>query len=84
MLSLATSRSKKPSAQPRDPSIRLDFGETAVRRSFCFPSGYSQMSASGPKRKWVGAPHRSAFRCKADMTFSGGPLSRSLYGAKQT
>ena len=35
MLSLATSRSKKPSAQPPDPNIRLDFGETAARRSFC-------------------------------------------------
>ena len=36
MLSLATSRSKKPSAQPPDPNIRLRFGETAARRSFFF------------------------------------------------
>ena len=36
MLSLATSRSKKPSAQPPDPNIRLGFGETAARRSFFF------------------------------------------------
>jgi hypothetical protein len=34
MLSLATSRSKTPSAQPSDPNIRLGFGETAARRSF--------------------------------------------------
>jgi hypothetical protein len=36
MLSLATSRSKKPSAQPPDPNNRLGFGETAARRSFFF------------------------------------------------
>jgi hypothetical protein len=36
MLSLATSKSKKPSAQPPDPDIRLGFGETAARRSFLF------------------------------------------------
>jgi len=42
------------------------------------------MSAIGPKRKWVGASHRSASGSKADLTFSGGPLSRSLFGAKQT
>jgi hypothetical protein len=36
MLSLATSRSKKPSAQPPDPNIRLGFGETALRRSLFF------------------------------------------------
>jgi hypothetical protein len=36
MLSLATSRSKKPNAQPPDPNIRLGLGETAARRSFFF------------------------------------------------
>jgi hypothetical protein len=35
MLSLATSRSKKPSAPP-DPNVRLGFGETATMRSFFF------------------------------------------------
>ena len=39
MLSLATSKSKKPSAQPPDPNIRLGFGETAARRSFFFACG---------------------------------------------
>jgi hypothetical protein len=39
---------------------------------------------SGPKRTLLGAPHMSAFGGKADMTFSGGPLSRSLLGAKRT
>ena len=39
MLSLATSKSKKPSAQPPDPNIRLSFGETAARRSFFFACG---------------------------------------------
>ena len=38
MLSLATSRSKKPSAQPPDPNIRLGFGETAASRP-CEKSG---------------------------------------------
>jgi hypothetical protein len=36
MLSLATWRSKRPSAQPPDPNIRLGFGETAARRPFFF------------------------------------------------
>ena len=36
MLSLAASRSKKPSAQPSDPNSRLAFGETAAMRSFFF------------------------------------------------
>jgi hypothetical protein len=36
MLSLATSRSKTPSALPSDPNIRLGLGETAARQSFFF------------------------------------------------
>jgi len=36
MLSLATSMSKRPSAQPPDPNIRLGFGETAAKRSLFF------------------------------------------------
>jgi hypothetical protein len=39
MLSLAASKSKKPSAQPPDPNIRLGFGEAAARRSFFFACG---------------------------------------------
>ena len=39
MLSLATSKSKEPSAQPPDPNIRFGFGETAARRSFFFACG---------------------------------------------
>ena len=39
MLSLAASKSKKPSAQPPNPNIRLGFGEAAARRSFFFACG---------------------------------------------
>src|SRR5262249_52269236 len=42
------------------------------------------MSAFGPKRTSVVAPHMSAFGGKADMTFCGCLLSRSLLGVKQT
>src|SRR4029434_1452770 len=42
------------------------------------------MSAIGPKRTFRVAPHMSAFGGKADMTFCGNPLSRSLLGAKRT
>jgi hypothetical protein len=44
MLLLATSKSKKPSAQPPDPNIRLGFGETAARRSFFFACGKTSRS----------------------------------------
>ena len=36
------------------------------------------MSAIGPKRTSLIAPHMSAFGRKADMTVCGNPLSRSL------
>src|SRR5215467_11087504 len=42
------------------------------------------MSAIGPKQTWARALHMSAFGGKADMTFCGSPLSRSLLGVKQT
>jgi hypothetical protein len=42
------------------------------------------MSAIGPKQTSLVAPHMSAFRGRADMTFCGGPLSRSLLGVKRT
>jgi hypothetical protein len=42
------------------------------------------MSAFGPKRTWGSALHMSAFEGKADMTFCGSPLSRSLLGVKRT
>src|SRR5262245_29030380 len=42
------------------------------------------MSAFGPKRTSVVAPHMSAFGGKADMTGCGSPLSRSLLGVKRT
>jgi hypothetical protein len=42
------------------------------------------MSAFGPKRTSLVAPHMSAFGGKADMTVCGSPLSRSLLGAKRT
>src|SRR6185437_8002456 len=42
------------------------------------------MSAFGPKRTSLVAPHMSAFGGKADMIFCEGPLSRSLLGAKRT
>jgi hypothetical protein len=46
MLSLATSKSKKPSAQPPDPNIRLNFGETAARRSVLAAVGCRMESTS--------------------------------------
>src|SRR5262249_935508 len=42
------------------------------------------MSAFGPKRTSVVAPHMSAFGGKADMTGCGCLLSRSLLGVKGT
>jgi hypothetical protein len=36
------------------------------------------MSAIGPKRTSLAAPHMSAFGGKADMRLCGNPLSRSL------
>src|SRR5512132_2964464 len=42
------------------------------------------MSAIGPKRTSLVAPHMSAFGGKADMTVCGNPLSRSLSGVKRT
>jgi hypothetical protein len=40
----------------------------------------AQMSAIGPKRTSLVAPHMSAFGGKADMTVCANPLSRSLLG----
>ena len=42
------------------------------------------MTAYGPKRTSVVAPHMFAFGGKADMTVCGNSLSRSLLGAKRT
>src|SRR5262245_1750807 len=42
------------------------------------------MSAFGPKQTSLVALHMSAFGGKADMTFAGSPLSRSLLGVKRT
>ena len=42
------------------------------------------MSAYGPKRTPLVAPHMSAIGCKADMGFCGITLSRSLLGVKRT
>ena len=42
------------------------------------------MSAFGPKRTCPFAPHMSAFGGKADITFCGNTLSRSLLGVKRT
>ena len=42
------------------------------------------MSAFGPKRTLLFAPHMSAFGGKADMTFARISLSRPLLGAKRT
>src|SRR5262245_12825740 len=47
-------------------------------------SGQPLMSAFGPKRTSLVAPHMSAFGGKADMTVCGSPLSRSLLGVKRT
>src|SRR5262249_37321695 len=38
----------------------------------------------GPQRTCASALHMSAFEGKADMTFGGSPLSRSLLGVKRT
>jgi len=40
----------------------------------------TRMSAFGPKRTLLVAPHTSAFEAKADMAFCESPLSRSLLG----
>ena len=42
------------------------------------------MSATGPKRTSLVAPHMSAFRGKADMTIWACLLLRSLSGVKRT
>jgi hypothetical protein len=42
------------------------------------------MSAYGPKRTSLAAPHMSAFGGKADMDCCGNPLSRSLLEVKRT
>src|SRR4029434_324681 len=42
------------------------------------------MSAIGPKRTSLVAPHMSAIGCKADMAFCVITLSRSLSGVKRT
>jgi hypothetical protein len=42
------------------------------------------MSAYGPKRTSLVAPHMSAFGGKADMAYCGNTLSRSLLGVKRT
>jgi hypothetical protein len=42
------------------------------------------MSAYGPKRTWVSALQMSAFGGKADMTYCGNTLSRSLSDVKRT
>jgi hypothetical protein len=42
------------------------------------------MSAIGPKRTSLVAPHMSAFGGKADMAFCRISLSRSLLGVKRT
>jgi hypothetical protein len=41
------------------------------------------MSAIGPKQTLLIAPHMSAFRGKADITFCGNTLSLSLLGVKR-
>ena len=54
MLSLATSRPKKPSAQPLDPNIRL--GETAARRSFFLVRViFADVCLLGPKHHYCNA-----------------------------
>ena len=44
----------------------------------------SPMSAYGPKRTSLVAPHMSSFGGKADITVCGNPLSRSRLGVKRT
>jgi hypothetical protein len=56
MLSLATSKSKKPSAQPPDPNIRLGIGETAARRSFFFACGILANVYFWPNSDLAGCP----------------------------
>ncbi len=61
MLSLVTSRSKKPSAQPPDPNIRLRFGETAAKAVFLFRLRHFREFASGPRKRLA------AFRITAEV-----------------
>src|SRR5262245_50955456 len=60
--------------------------DASSRRCLDFPqkSRRVRMSAIGPKRTSLVAPHMSAFEGKADMTVCGSPLSRSLLGVKRT
>ena len=61
MLSLAASRSKKPSAQPPDPNIRLGFGETAAGGlSFCTDHVAVRESGCGPLRRLMQHKRMSA------------------------
>ena len=46
--------------------------------------GRCGVSAIGPKRTSLVAPHMSAFGGKGDMTVRGNPLLRSLLGARRT
>jgi len=45
--------------------------KNALFRSEYFPDSLFSMSAIGPKRTSLVAPHMSAFGGKADMTFCG-------------
>jgi hypothetical protein len=68
MLSLATSRSKKPSTKPPDPNIRLGFGETAARRSFFFACVIFANVCYGPLHQILRRKRMSAFRVTAEVT----------------
>jgi hypothetical protein len=61
---------------------RLGRRAPGVTNALC--SVQRRMSASGPKRTSLIAPHMSAFGGKADMAFCGISVSRSLLGVKRT
>src|SRR5262245_8300713 len=64
-------------------SIRKHVARWLLSRSFARFRDVP-MSAFGPKRTSLVAPHMSAFGGKADMMFCERPLSQSLLGVKRT
>jgi hypothetical protein len=65
------------------PSMNRHTGGPAPRRDGHRPT-HRPMSAIGPKRTSLVAPHMSAFRGKADMSIWACLLLRSLLGVKRT
>jgi hypothetical protein len=83
MLSLATSRSKKPSAQPLDPNIRLGFGETAARRSFFFVCVFFANIRSWPSTSFTALQKCGRYRINSGQTAPSGLTGSATFNPKQ-